>query len=239
MALVHSPYPHANIKGIDSERSDGGFRERWPSSPPRNSRPTEVGWLPTFHGARQADGTGGGQGSLPVPGGRRLLRRDPRGRLRHGRAGRGGLRAARGGQQPVQSHEGRRCCCARTAKPRPTTSTTGTWATQGGTDAALAASDHVVREHITYPSASTLRRSSRAAALPSSTRWDGSSFTSPRRPRTSTAPRCFMVLGIPEDKIRVISPDLGGGFGNKVPVYPGYICAIAGRAGAGATRQMD
>ena len=37
-----------------------------------------------------------------------------------------------------------------------------------------------------------------------------------------------MVSGVPEHKIRVISPDLGGGFGNKVPIYPGYLCAIAG-----------
>jgi carbon-monoxide dehydrogenase large subunit len=37
-----------------------------------------------------------------------------------------------------------------------------------------------------------------------------------------------MVAGLPEHKIRVISPDIGGGFGNKVPIYPGYLCAIAG-----------
>ena len=34
-------------------------------------------------------------------------------------------------------------------------------------------------------------------------------------------------LGLVEHKIRVISPDLGGGFGGKVPVYPGYVVAIA------------
>jgi aerobic carbon-monoxide dehydrogenase large subunit len=33
---------------------------------------------------------------------------------------------------------------------------------------------------------------------------------------------------VPEHKIRVVSPDVGGGFGNKVPVYPGYLCAIVG-----------
>jgi carbon-monoxide dehydrogenase large subunit len=33
------------------------------------------------------------------------------------------------------------------------------------------------------------------------------------------------ILGLPEHRIRVISPDVGGGFGNKVPVYPGYVCA--------------
>src|SRR3954468_7971199 len=35
-----------------------------------------------------------------------------------------------------------------------------------------------------------------------------------------------LVAGLPEHKIRVISPDLGGGFGNKVPIYPGYVCSI-------------
>src|SRR5512142_100981 len=34
-------------------------------------------------------------------------------------------------------------------------------------------------------------------------------------------------LGLHEHKIRVISPDIGGGFGGKVPVYPGYVLAIA------------
>ena len=33
-------------------------------------------------------------------------------------------------------------------------------------------------------------------------------------------------LGLSEQKIRVISPDIGGGFGGKVPVYPGYVLAI-------------
>ena len=35
-----------------------------------------------------------------------------------------------------------------------------------------------------------------------------------------------IVAGLPEHKIRVIAPDIGGGFGNKVPIYPGYVCAI-------------
>jgi carbon-monoxide dehydrogenase large subunit len=33
------------------------------------------------------------------------------------------------------------------------------------------------------------------------------------------------ILGLAEHRIRVISPDVGGGFGNKVPIYPGYVCA--------------
>lgn len=48
---------------------------------------------------------------------------------------------------------------------------------------------------------------------------------------TSQAPHAHrtvfsLVSGIPETKIRVISPDIGGGFGGKVPVYPGYVLAI-------------
>jgi carbon-monoxide dehydrogenase large subunit len=50
---------------------------------------------------------------------------------------------------------------------------------------------------------------------------------------TSQAPHVYrtalaIVTGIPEDKIHVVSPDIGGGFGNKVPVYPGYVCAVVG-----------
>lgn len=35
-----------------------------------------------------------------------------------------------------------------------------------------------------------------------------------------------LVAELPEHMIRIISPDLGGGFGNKVPVYPGYVMSI-------------
>ncbi|WP_433052811.1 aerobic carbon-monoxide dehydrogenase large subunit [Dactylosporangium sp. CS-033363] len=37
-----------------------------------------------------------------------------------------------------------------------------------------------------------------------------------------------LVAGLPEHKIRVISPDIGGGFGGKVGIYPGYVLAIVG-----------
>ncbi len=34
-------------------------------------------------------------------------------------------------------------------------------------------------------------------------------------------------LGLSEQNIRVIANDIGGGFGGKVPVYPGYVLAVA------------
>ncbi len=37
-----------------------------------------------------------------------------------------------------------------------------------------------------------------------------------------------LVAGLPEHKLRVVSPDIGGGFGNKVGIYPGYVLAIVG-----------
>jgi carbon-monoxide dehydrogenase large subunit len=48
---------------------------------------------------------------------------------------------------------------------------------------------------------------------------------------TSQAPHAYrtllaLVTKLPEHMIRVISPDIGGGFGNKVAVYPGYVCAV-------------
>ncbi|HKZ50666.1 MAG TPA: aerobic carbon-monoxide dehydrogenase large subunit [Dehalococcoidia bacterium] len=47
---------------------------------------------------------------------------------------------------------------------------------------------------------------------------------------TSQAPHAHrtlfsLVTGFPEEKIRIVSPDIGGGFGNKVGIYPGYVCA--------------
>ncbi len=49
---------------------------------------------------------------------------------------------------------------------------------------------------------------------------------------TSQAPHAIrtvfaLVAGLSEENIRIISPDIGGGFGNKVPVYPGYVVATA------------
>ncbi len=49
---------------------------------------------------------------------------------------------------------------------------------------------------------------------------------------TSQAPHAIrtvfaLVTGLPEENIRIITADIGGGFGNKVPVYPGYVVAAA------------
>ena len=48
---------------------------------------------------------------------------------------------------------------------------------------------------------------------------------------TTQAPHAHRVLyatiaRLPEHKIQIIAPDIGGGFGNKVGMYPGYICSV-------------
>ena len=47
-------------------------------------------------------------------------------------------------------------------------------------------------------------------------------FQAPHAVRTVAS----LISTIPEHKIRIVSPDIGGGFGGKVGVYPGYICSI-------------
>ena len=61
---------------------------------------------------------------------------------------------------------------------------------------------------------------------------------------TSQAPHAHrtvfaLVSGLPEQKIQIISPDIGGGFGGKVPVYPGLCLLRCGQPGNGQTGQVD
>ncbi len=99
---------------------------------------------------------------------------------------------------------------------------------QGATDAAFAAADVVVTQDMLYPRShpAPLETCGIVADLDAVsgklTLWCTSQ--APHAHRTMYA----LVAGVPEHKIRVVSPDIGGGFGNKVPVYPGYLCAIVG-----------
>lgn len=47
-------------------------------------------------------------------------------------------------------------------------------------------------------------------------------FQAPQAIRTVVS----LISGIAEHNIRVISPDIGGGFGNKVGAYSGYVCSV-------------
>jgi aerobic carbon-monoxide dehydrogenase large subunit len=99
---------------------------------------------------------------------------------------------------------------------------------RAATDAVFADADVVVRRDMIYPRChpAPLETCGAVADMdPVSgklTLWTTSQ--APHAHRTVYA----LVAGLPEHKIQVISPDIGGGFGNKVPIYPGYVCAIVG-----------
>src|SRR3954466_7980695 len=96
------------------------------------------------------------------------------------------------------------------------------------TEAAFAKADVVVKQEIVYPRVHPAPMETCGAVAdldPVSgklTLW--STTQAPHAHRTLYA----LVAGIPEHKIRVVAPDIGGGFGNKVPIYPGYVCSIVG-----------
>jgi carbon-monoxide dehydrogenase large subunit len=97
---------------------------------------------------------------------------------------------------------------------------------KAATDAAFSQAAITVKEDLLYP---------RVHPCPLETCGAVASFDPVRGELTtyitSQAPHIVrtvvsMLSGIPESKVRIISPDIGGGFGNKVGVYPGYVCAI-------------
>ncbi|MER5533040.1 aerobic carbon-monoxide dehydrogenase large subunit [Streptomyces mirabilis] len=96
------------------------------------------------------------------------------------------------------------------------------------TDEVFAAADVVVEQDMLYPRVhpAPLETCGTVADMDTITGkltvW--STTQAPHAHRTIYA----MVAGIPEHKIRIISPDIGGGFGNKVGIYPGYVCAVVG-----------
>src|SRR5574341_353803 len=94
------------------------------------------------------------------------------------------------------------------------------------TDAVFADSDVVVSEEIVYPRVHPAPMETMGAVADYEpidgklTLW--CTTQAPHLHRTVYA----LVAGLPEHKIRVIAPDIGGGFGGKVGIYPGYVCTI-------------
>jgi carbon-monoxide dehydrogenase large subunit len=97
---------------------------------------------------------------------------------------------------------------------------------QSAADAAFAKAEVTVKQDMFYP---------RVHPCPMETCGCVASFDPVRGElttyMTSQAPHVVrtvvsMLSGLPESKVRIVSPDIGGGFGNKVGVYPGYVCAI-------------
>ncbi|HEY7040588.1 MAG TPA: molybdopterin cofactor-binding domain-containing protein, partial [Methylomirabilota bacterium] len=102
---------------------------------------------------------------------------------------------------------------------------------QGDVDAAFAGAAHVVRETFTHDRCSAAPLEPRGVIA----HWAGDALTlwigvqTPSLIRTGMA-RAF---GLPEDRVRVVVPDTGGGFGQKMYVMPEdlAVAALARRSG--------
>ncbi len=99
---------------------------------------------------------------------------------------------------------------------------------KASTDAVFAAADVVVTQDMLYPRVHPAPMETCGAVADMNkvtgklTIW--CTTQAPHAHRTLYA----LVAGLPEHQIRVVSPDIGGGFGNKVGIYPGYVCSVVG-----------
>ena len=99
---------------------------------------------------------------------------------------------------------------------------------KAATDAAFADAEVVVSEDILYPRVHPAPLET-CGAIADMDKVTGKltiycNTQAPHAHRTLYA----IVAGLPEHKIRIVSPDIGGGFGNKVGIYPGYVLAVVG-----------
>jgi carbon-monoxide dehydrogenase large subunit len=94
----------------------------------------------------------------------------------------------------------------------------------GDVDKAFAQAEHICRMHIASPRQVALAIEPRGIVVkpePASDLTVWLSTQAPHRVRGDLA----TALGYPEHKIRVIAPDVGGGFGSKGPLYREYVLA--------------
>lgn len=97
------------------------------------------------------------------------------------------------------------------------------WAfgTQEGSEQAMKDSDHVVELELRNQRIIATAMEPRAAVA----QWNRYTeemtlWTTSQNPHIIKWVLSMLTLGIPEDKLRIIAPDVGGGFGSKIPHYP-------------------
>ncbi|MCD0176900.1 carbon-monoxide dehydrogenase large subunit [Deinococcus sp. 14RED07] len=225
MAIVHSPYPHANIKGIDKAAALAvpGVKAVITGE---DLVAASLAWLPTFHGFDK-------QMVLAV--GKVLFQHQEVAAVfaETREAARDAAELVDVDYEPldpvISPFDSMKDEIILRDDREDKTNHIYHWDSgdRDGTQAALDDSEVVVTERIYAP---------RCHPAPLEPCGCVAQFDAMGRLHfwvTSQAPHVYrtaisLVTGIPEDKIRVISPDIGGGFGNKVPVYPGYVCAIVG-----------
>ncbi len=223
LALVHSPYPHARIKNIDSSAAlkVPGVKAVITG---KDLEAAKLAWIPTFHGLDK-------QMVLAV--GKVLYQyQEVAGVVAESReAAHDGAELVDVDYEPLTvvadpffAKEDKVILCD---DREDKTNHIYHWEVGDAskTDAALAKSDVRIAERLWF------QRCHPAPLEPCGIVADMNKATGRLTMyMTSQAPHAHrtvvsLVTGIPEDKIHIVSPDIGGGFGNKVPVYPGYVVA--------------
>jgi carbon-monoxide dehydrogenase large subunit len=232
--FVRSPHPHARIKRIDVSKA-AAVPGVIAVLTAEELKPVNLAWMPTLAGDVQmvlADGkvlfqnqevafviaedryTAADAAELveveyePLP-----VNVDP-------------LKAMAEGATPVREDLAGKTDGVHGARRHPNHVFAWQMGDKDATDAAFAKADVTIKEMIPYP---------RVHPCPLETCQCVASFDKIKGELTLwgtfQAPHVIRTVGsliskIPEHKIHVIAPDIGGGFGNKVGAYPGYICAI-------------
>ena len=160
---------------------------------------------------------------------------------RRGRGDRARHRGAAGGRRHEGGARGRRAQGARRARRR--------------TSASTGASSRTTRRRWTRRSRrrTTSPRSSWSTTGWSRTRWSRAAaigeydaadeqhtlYTTSQNPHVIRLLMGAFVLGIPEHKLRVVAPDVGGGFGSKIYHYAEEAFVTFAAQGGGAAGEMD
>ena len=223
LSIVHSPYPHARIKKIDKSAalSSPGVKAVITGE---DLQAANLAWLPTFHGFDK---------QMVLALGKVLYQfQEVAGVIAESReAAMDAVELVDVEYEPldpvVDPYESRRDTIILRDDREERTNHIYHWEVgkREETSAALNASEVHIRQHMVFPRShpSPLEPCGAVADMNRATGRLTVYLTSqaPHVHRTAFS----LVTGIPEDKIHIISPDVGGGFGNKVPVYPGYVVA--------------
>jgi aerobic carbon-monoxide dehydrogenase large subunit len=94
----------------------------------------------------------------------------------------------------------------------------------GDVEKAFAEADHICRMHIASPRLVAMAIEPRGAVAKPEPAGDLTLWLTTQAPHRARADLA-VALGFPEQRIRVIAPDVGGGFGSKGPLYREYVLA--------------
>jgi carbon-monoxide dehydrogenase large subunit len=93
-------------------------------------------------------------------------------------------------------------------------------------DAIFASASHVARVSLVSQRIVVASLEPRGALADYDTETDGTTLYVGSQGVTSLREHLSQIMGIPRDRLRVVTDDVGGGFGMKSPVYPEYVAIL-------------